>query len=321
MSQDGRKWAPLNDDKAWIECEPAGMLMRDPFLTKGPDGTWHLLWTWHWSRGQMGGRLKIGHSNSKDLLTWTPQKEIFLFDDVPEAGNAWAPEATWDKQRKEWVIYWATMIKGEAEGHRLYSVTTKDWSTYTPVRLWFDPGFSAIDATLVQDGKLWVMVFKDERNGQKRLLLAFADSPQGPWRDMTKSLSSNTRLTVLPLVIEQGRCARGAQPPCQGLSSNTRLTVLPLVIEQGRCARGAQPPCQGLSGDWVEGPNVTRIGKEWWIYFDHYSKPQYYGAYRRRYWKTFEDASKLITFPGETRHGSVVKIPEKLAKKLQAQRR
>ncbi len=32
-----------------------------------------------------------------------------------------------------------------------------------------------------------------------------------------------------------------------GLSSNTRLTVLPLVIEQGRCARGAQPPCQGLS--------------------------------------------------------------------------
>jgi hypothetical protein len=32
------------------------------------------------------------------------------------------------------------------------------------------------------------------------------------------------------------------------LSGNTRLTVLPFVMQQGSCARGAQPPCQGLSG-------------------------------------------------------------------------
>jgi hypothetical protein len=263
LSQDGRQWAPLNDDKAWIKCQPADMLMRDPFLTRGPDGTWHLLWTWHWTRAQMGGRLKIGHSSSKDLVHWTPQKEIFLFDGVPEAGNAWAPEASWDEQRKEWVIYWATTIKGKAEGHRLYSITTKDWTTFTPVKLWFDPGFSAIDATLARDGKRWVMVFKDERDGQKRLLTAFANSPQGPWREVSKP----------------------------------------------------------FSGDWVEGPTVARIGNEWWIYFDHYTKPQYYGAYRTSDWKSFEDVSKLIHFPGETRHGSVVQISEELARQLQAQRR
>ncbi|MBP1777425.1 MAG: hypothetical protein H6Q86_3435 [candidate division NC10 bacterium] len=34
----------------------------------------------------------------------------------------------------------------------------------------------------------------------------------------------------------------------QVLSGNTRLTVLPFGMEQGPCAGGAQPPCQGLRG-------------------------------------------------------------------------
>jgi hypothetical protein len=44
----------------------------------------------------------------------------------------------------------------------------------------------------------------------------------GPWPpySFAPRLSSNTRSTVLPLVIEQGPCARGAQPPCQGLSAD-----------------------------------------------------------------------------------------------------
>jgi hypothetical protein len=40
-----------------------------------------------------------------------------------------------------------------------------------------------------------------------------------------------------------------AQHVRQRLSSNTRLTVLPFVMQQGPCARGARPPCQGLSGE------------------------------------------------------------------------
>ena len=39
---------------------------------------------------------------------------------------------------------------------------------------------------------------------------------------LSNTLSGNTRLTVSPSAIEQGPCAGGAQPPCQGLSGNTR---------------------------------------------------------------------------------------------------
>src|SRR5688572_655057 len=108
LSEDARKWSPLNENQPWIKPEHQGMLMRDPFLTKGPDGTWHLLWTWGWTRKETGGVLKIGYSSSRELITWTPQREIAVLEEEPEARNAWAPEAVWDAEHKEWIVFWAT---------------------------------------------------------------------------------------------------------------------------------------------------------------------------------------------------------------------
>jgi hypothetical protein len=261
-SEDGRRWTPLNRNQPWIKPEHAGMLMRDPFLARGPDGNWHLLWTWGWTRGETGGRLKIGYSSSKDLIHWTPQREIPVLENEPQARNACAPEAVWDSKRKEWIVFWSTTIPGrfpDMEGaaargynHRIYAATTRDWLDFTPARLWFDPGFNCIDATVVRAGKGWIMVFKDERSQplQKRLRRAFADSPSGPWRDVTEPFTR----------------------------------------------------------DWVEGPSVARIGGEWWIYFDHYARPQQYGAVRTRDWRTFDDVSDQVSFPADHRHGTVVRI-------------
>ncbi len=147
----------------------------------------------------------------------------------------------------------------------MYSITTRDWKTFSAPRLWFDPGFNSIDSTLVQDGKRWVMVFKDERAKplQKRLRLAFADSPRGPWRDISEPFTR----------------------------------------------------------DWVEGPSVLRIGDAWWIYFDHYRAPRHYGAVRTRDWLTFEDVTKELSFPEDHRHGTGIRIPEKLGKRLEGLRR
>jgi len=131
--------------------------MRDPWLGQGPDGTWHMVWTWGWTRADMGGRLKIGYTSSQDLIAWTPQRAIFVMDNEPEARNAWAPEAVWDAGGNTWTVFWASTIPGrfsdtDASGdggynHRIYATTTKDWQTFSPSRLWFDPGFNAIDAT------------------------------------------------------------------------------------------------------------------------------------------------------------------------------
>jgi hypothetical protein len=198
LSQDGRRWTPLKSNQPWIAPEHEGMLMRDPFLARGPDAVWHMLWTWGWSRKDTGGGLKIGHATSRDLVNWSSQREIPIFQNEPAARNAWAPEAVWDSSKNEWIVFWSTTIPGrfaqtEASGdsgynHRMYSMTTKDWVSFSEPRLWFDPGFNCIDGTLVHDGKLWRLIFKDERKTplQKRLRLASADSPEGPWKSVSE---------------------------------------------------------------------------------------------------------------------------------------
>jgi hypothetical protein len=275
LSTDGMTWTPINNNQPWIKPQHPGMLMRDPFLVLGPDKTWHLLWTWGWNRKEMGGALRIGHATSRDLIDWSAHQEIPIFRNEPTARNAWAPEAAWDPQAREWVIFWATTIPGkfpDTEGtgdsgynHRLYAMTTKDWGTFSEPRLWFDPGFNSIDSTVVRDGKRWVMIFKDERKTplQKRLRLAFADSPQSPWRDISEPFTR----------------------------------------------------------DWVEGPSAVRIGQEWWIYFDHYTKPRHYGAVKTTDWKAFDDVTSQVSFPEDHRHGTVVEIPASVAAKLRAIRR
>jgi hypothetical protein len=70
----------------------------------------------------------------------------------------------------------------------------------------------------------------------------------------------------------------------------------------------------------VEGPSVAKIGSEWWIYFDHYTAPRRYGAMRTSDWKKFEDMTQQVKFPDDHRHGTVVKISEGLARKLQEAR-
>jgi len=86
----------------------------------------------------------------------------------------------------------------------------------------------------------------------------------------------------------------------------------------------ANPPWRSVSepftGDWLEGPSIASIGGGWWIYFDHYSKPQRYGAMRTTDWKNFEDMTEQLSFPADHRHGTVVQIPETLARGLQEQR-
>lgn len=276
LSRDGKKWTALNGDQPWIKVEKPGELMRDPFLVLGPDKTWHLIWTWGWTRKDTGGELKIGHSSSQDLVTWTPHEEIKLLLNEPEARNAWAPEAVWDAEKKHWIIFWATTIPGrfpDSENgagesnynHRMYSTTTKDWKTFTPETVWFNPGFNTIDSTVVRDGKRWIMVFKDERRKpeMKNLRLAFADSPAGPWKDVTEPFTPS----------------------------------------------------------WVEGPSVLKIGPEWWIYYDHYTKPRHYGAMRTKDWKTFEEMTSHLSFPEDHRHGTVVTVSEELAAKLEKTKR
>ena len=189
-SEDGYNWQPLRDGGSWLAPHIGSKekLLRDPCVARGPDGTYHMVWTSGWR--EKG----IGYASTKDFITWSEQRELPVMAHEAAARNAWAPEIDYDEARREFVIFWATTIPGRfpsTQGaseddlnHRIYATTTKDFQAFTPTALFYDPGFSCIDATLLRaDGRQWLII-KDETKSPvpaKNLRLAPAQGVQGPF--------------------------------------------------------------------------------------------------------------------------------------------
>ena len=72
-----------------------------------------------------------------------------------------------------------------------------------------------------------------------------------------------------------------------------------------------------ITGDWVEGPTALQIGGEFYIYFDHYGNPKYYGAVKSPDLEHWQDISPQVSFPKGIRHGTALKVPASVVQPLQ----
>jgi len=170
--------------------------MRDPCIIRGRDGRFHMVWTVSWN--EKG----IGYARSSDLLNWSDQKYIPVMEHEPEALNCWAPELFYDEASDRYLIIWATTIPGrfpETEhsgdndyNHRMYCTTTSDFETFSETRLFYDPGFNVIDATIMATDEGYVMFLKDETRypePEKNIRIASADNPMGPWSQASEPIT------------------------------------------------------------------------------------------------------------------------------------
>lgn len=183
-SDDGIHWDSIPG--VWLVPEIGKQkVMRDPSMVRTPDGSFHLVWTTSWN-GDEG----FGYATSKDLVSWSEQQFIPVMQNEPTTINTWAPEIFYDDEKDEFIVVWASCIperfeKGieeENNNHRLYYITTKDFKTVSETRLFYDPGFSVIDAVIVKREKNdYVMVLKDNTRPNRNLKIAFATSPTGPY--------------------------------------------------------------------------------------------------------------------------------------------
>ena len=196
-SADGLSWAALNNDRSFLKPYLSkDSLMRDPCIVRGNDGLFHMVWTVSWNeRG-------IGYANSKDLIHWSKQKFIPVMMHEDSARNCWAPEITWDKDKKHYMIYWATTIAGRypadrsvenGYNHRMYYVLTKDFETFSKTRMLYDKGFNVIDATIVADGNRYVMFLKDETRipPQKNIRIAYSKKLDGDYSTASVPITGN----------------------------------------------------------------------------------------------------------------------------------
>lgn len=142
-SDDGDCFTPLGGGRGFLK--PAvgrDRLMRDPHLSQGPDGLWHLVWTSDWFGPA------IGHATSPDLMRWSPQQTIPVMTAFAGVRNSWAPEMIYDPAVRDFVIIWSSSIDGrygatpgkrfERLKLRSYCTRARDFRSFAPTKLLFD---------------------------------------------------------------------------------------------------------------------------------------------------------------------------------------
>jgi predicted GH43/DUF377 family glycosyl hydrolase len=198
-SKEGLKWNVLLNDSIVLRPTVGNdKLFRDPCIIKGTDALYHMVWTVSWNdKG-------IGYASSKDLVNWSEQQFLPVMQHEDSVRNTWAPEITYDPDKREYMIYWASTIPGRflqkdtsAEGqknnHRIYYVTTKDFKKFSKTKLLYEPDFSVIDATIVKEGKRWIMFLKNETRSpvEKNIRVATAKKLRGPYSKPGAPITGN----------------------------------------------------------------------------------------------------------------------------------
>ena len=157
-SVDGYAWTERNGGKPVFASSVGTGCMRDPFLYQDREGVFHLLWTDGWSSRS------IGYANSRNLVDWQEERLIPVMEHMPVTQNAWAPELFYDTVAEAYRIIWSSTVEEGPRNHRIWSATTRDFASFSEARLFFDPGYNVIDASVVDLGDCYFMLYKDERH-------------------------------------------------------------------------------------------------------------------------------------------------------------
>jgi hypothetical protein len=202
VSLDGLHWYRLNDGKR-ITDDYRG----HPDIAKGPDDTYYIAG----NEGDDSPTINIW--SSRDLIEWrrysTYTPDLKSTPGYSQAlQRIGAPKLFFDDASRRFVMTWHTPhLQGTPEdGERYWAsqrtlyVTSKDLKEFSPPpKRLLDWDMGTIDVLLRHaEGKYWAII-KDERYPTldwvtgKTIRIAHADSPLGPYKDLSPPLSPNFR--------------------------------------------------------------------------------------------------------------------------------
>jgi hypothetical protein len=213
---DPLSWQQLNGGRPVLTSTTGTTGVRDPFIIRSPAGDrFYLIATdlrifgnGNWDAAQRTGSKSIMVWESTDLVNWTNQRLVRVSPDT--AGNTWAPEAYFDDTLGAYVVFWASKLYAASDPNhtgnthnRMMYATTQDFRTFSPARVWYDPGYSVIDSTVIKVGSTYYRYTKDERNG----------TPCGQFITSHTSTSlTSTNWAFQAECIGQGAMSRGEGP-------------------------------------------------------------------------------------------------------------
>ncbi len=176
LSRDGYNYTALNNNQPILVSNSGTGGIRDPFIFKTEDGDYVMLATDMHARYGWQSNYSIVTWRSKDLINWENETIIPLAGFYPildEATAAWAPQAIYDDQKGEYLVYFSadkpySVYRGTADqGYKaIYAFYTKDFVTPTSEpRIFFEIlGEDIIDADIVKDGDTYRLFYKTSLN-------------------------------------------------------------------------------------------------------------------------------------------------------------
>lgn len=195
-SEDGYNWTDLNGNFPILESTMGTGCLRDPYIIRSHDGDrFYLIATdlntqdgQGWGPWSLAGSKYLMVWESDDLVNWSEQRMIKFADD--DIGAAWAPEAVWDDDTKEYLVYASgkdlTLLPEQKD--TVYVVRTRDFRTFSEPEIFFDhhdadgSRFAAIDSTIIQadDGRYY-QFFKKYNN---EIHMMVSDHASGPYEEV-----------------------------------------------------------------------------------------------------------------------------------------
>lgn len=170
LSENGRDWQALNGGEPTLVSDVGDKGARDPFILRSHDNQKvYVIATdlsmnrnHSWQRAQEEASQSILVWESDDLVNWSEPRLVKVAPD--DAGCAWAPEAIWDAERSEYMVFWASKTASDGFAkHRIWAVRTKDFQTFGEPFVYIDKPTTVIDTTIIHDGNAYYRFTKDEK--------------------------------------------------------------------------------------------------------------------------------------------------------------
>jgi hypothetical protein len=198
LSKDGRNWQALKGGEPVLVSTLGEKGVRDPYVLRSRDGSRvYLIGTdlsinlnRDWGRAVRAGSRSILVWESTNLVQWSEPRLVRV---APEdAGCTWAPEAIYDEQSGDYLVFWAsTTRRDDFAKHRIWAARTRDFATFSEPFVYIEKPAAVIDTTIVRDGTNYVRFTKDET--QKGITMEVSGSLMGNWRQATDFSLANLR--------------------------------------------------------------------------------------------------------------------------------
>jgi hypothetical protein len=207
LSQDGFHWDALNNCNPVLISDVGEKGVRDSYLLRSHDGKKCFLIATdlsinrnrNWSRATHSGSKSIVVWESDDLVKWSAPRLLKVAAD--DAGCAWAPEAIYDEETKDYLVYWAsTTQRDNFAKQRIWSAHTVDFRQVSRAEIYIENDSTVYDTDIVRSGNTYYRFSKDTT--KKAITMQSAEELAGPWTEIPSSTLAATHTYEGPAAFQ-----------------------------------------------------------------------------------------------------------------------